>query len=131
MKKMQHALSVAVLSGFVLMAFGSDDDKKTTVTTETGESVSKPVVEILDHSATYEDMTNTYTVHCRIKNNSDDLVNYVDLNATFYDKAGKIVGTGMGNAANLAAGAEKTVDVMGLDIDNCETYEVQVNNVLD
>ncbi|MDD3005839.1 FxLYD domain-containing protein, partial [Flavobacterium sp.] len=58
----------------------------------------------------------------------DKLINYVDIKATFYDKDGNIVGTGLGNAANFAGGAEKTIDVIGLDIQNCEKYEVQVNN---
>ena len=91
---------------------------------------SKPDVEILKQSATYEEVMNAYTIHCRVKNNTTELINYVDLKATFYDKEGNIVGTGMGNAANFAAGAEKTIDVMGLDIQNCEKYEVQVDNIM-
>lgn len=91
---------------------------------------TKPDIEILKQSSTYEDVMDAYTIHCRVRNNTDELINYVDLKATFYDKQGNIVGTGMGNAVNFAAGAEKTIDVMGMDIQNCDTYEVQVDNVM-
>ncbi|MDR9399578.1 MAG: FxLYD domain-containing protein, partial [Salibacter sp.] len=67
---------------------------------------------------------------CRVKNNTDDLATYVELKGTFYDENGKIVGTAMGNATNLASNAEKTIDVLGLDIDNAAKYEIQVNNVM-
>ncbi|OXA91262.1 FxLYD domain-containing protein [Flavobacterium hercynium] len=133
-KTVQHLFSVLALAGFIFIAFGSDDSKKSNSKkySRGAETVeySKPEVEILKHSAKYESTFNSYKIHCRIKNNSDELINYLDLKATFYDKDGNIVGTGMGNAANFAAGAEKTVDVMGLDIQNCETYEVEVGTVL-
>lgn len=132
-KRIQHLISAFVLTGFLFMAFGSDNDK-----TESGKASSssepstnsekKPDVEILKHDATFEESMDSYTIHCRVRNNTDKLINYVDIKATFYDKDGNIVGTGLGNAANFAAGAEKTIDVMGLDIQNCEKYEVQINN---
>lgn len=132
-KRIQHLISAFVLTGFLFMAFGSDNDK-----TESGKALSssesstnsekKPDVEILKHDATFEESMDSYTIHCRVRNNTDKLINYVDIKATFYDKDGNIVGTGLGNAANFAAGAEKTIDVMGLDIQNCEKYEVQINN---
>jgi len=99
---------------------------------ETSSAVdeTKPEVEILKQTSTYEDVMDAYTIHCRVRNNTDELITYVDLKATFYDKQGNIVGTGLGNAVNFAAGAEKTIDVMGMDIQNCDTYEVQVDNIM-
>jgi len=91
---------------------------------------NSPAVEILQHSYQYEPSLNYYTIHCRVKNNTSRLVSYLDIKATFYDKGKKIVGTGLGNAANLAAGAEKTVDVMALDVDNADDYEVQIDNII-
>ena len=133
-RKVQHLFSALTLAGFIFIAFGSgDDDKKNfenNSTTITDTENSKPDVEILKQSANYEPTLSSYTIHCRLKNNTNELITYLDLNATFYDKEGNIVGTGMGNAANFAAGAEKTVDVIGLDIQNCETYEVEVGNVM-
>jgi hypothetical protein len=132
-KRAQHLLSAFVLTAFLFMAFGSDDDKKETEKSsnlsESGtSSENTPDIEILKHDATFEESMDSYTIHCRVKNNTDKLINYVDIKATFYDKDGNIVGTGLGNAANFAGGAEKTIDVLGLDIQNCEKYEVQVNN---
>ena len=132
-KKVKHLVSAIAVGFFLILAYSSGDSSKTgtgtdKVKTESGES--KPAVEILQHSADYESTMNSYTIHCRVKNNTDKLVTYMDIQATFYDKEGKIVGTGMGNAANLAAGAEKTVDVQALDIDNANDYEVQVDNIM-
>ncbi len=91
---------------------------------------TKPEVEILKQSLTDAAILNGYTIHCKVRNNTDELINYVDLKATFYDKQGNIIGTGLGNTINFAAGAEKTIDVKGMDIRNCDTYTVQVYNVM-
>lgn len=72
----------------------------------------------------------SYTIHCRVRNNTDKLISYVSLNATFYDKSGKIVGTGMGNDLNLAAGKEKTIDVVALSIENADHYDVEIDDVM-
>lgn len=70
------------------------------------------------------------TIYCRVKNNSNKLVTYLDLKATFFDKNGKIVGTGLGNAANFASGTERTIDVLALQIQGASKYEVVVENVI-
>ena len=130
-KKVLIGFGVFILIGF-LANLGKDEKKENiktsneTISSKVSETV--PDIEILKHDATYEATMDSYTVHCRVKNNTEKLIDYVDLKATFYDKKGNIVGTGIGNAANFAAGAEKTIDVIGLDIQNCDTYEVQVNN---
>lgn len=133
-RKVQHLFSALVLAGFIFIAFGSGDGKKSNSSNDSTTIVnagnSKPDVEILKQTAKYEPTFSSFTIHCRLKNNSSELISYLDLKATFYDKDGNIVGTGTGNAANFAAGAEKTVDVMGLDIQNCETYEIEVGTVL-
>lgn len=135
-KTVQHLFSALVFAGFIFIAFGSLDGKKTkrnlnsTSTTISETENSIPDVEILKQSAKYESTLNSYTIHCRLRNNTSELITYLDLKATFYDKDGNIVGTGIGNATNFAAGAEKTVDVMGLDIQNCQTYEVEIGNVI-
>ncbi|SHG36475.1 FxLYD domain-containing protein [Flavobacterium johnsoniae] len=133
-RKVQHLFSALTLAGFIFIAFGSGDDKKSnSINSSTAISTtenSKPDVEILKQSANYEPALSSYTIHCRVKNNTNELITYLDLKATFYDKKGNIVGTGIGNAANFAAGAEKTVDAIGLDIQNCENYEVEIGNVM-
>jgi hypothetical protein len=96
----------------------------------TEEVAETPELEILQHNSTYEEVTQMHTIHCKVKNNSSDLVSYIDLKATFYDKAGNIVGTGMGNAANLAGGATKTIDVMAIGVENEDRYEVEIDNVM-
>ena len=137
--KVTHLLSAFTLAIFIFIAFGTYDQNSdssssgsgTGTDTETEQKQnSKPEVEILQHSSEYESSMNSYTVHCRVRNNTNKLVSYIDIKATFYDEQGTIVGTGTGNATNLAAGAEKTIDVMALDVDNADRYEVQINNVM-
>jgi len=129
-RQLQHTLSAVLAGTFLIMAYGSGEDKSKASSALTESQSNVPDVEIIKQSSDYEPTMNSYTIHCRVKNNTPQLVTYLDLQATFYDKQKNIVGTGMGNAANLAAGAEKTIDVMGLDIDNVDTYEVAVNNVI-
>lgn len=133
-RKAKHLLSALFFAGFIFLAFGSiDDDKKTfknNSTTISNTESSIPDVEIIKKSAKYDSYLNSYTIHCRLKNNTNELITYIDLKASFYDKNGNIVGTGIGNATNFAAGSEKTIDVIGLDIQNCDTYEVEIGNVL-
>ena len=96
----------------------------------TEEMADTPELELLQHNATYEDVIGTHTIHCKVRNNGKDLVSYIDLKATFYDKNGNIVGTGLGNAANLAGGATKTIDVMAIGVENADRYEVEIDNVM-
>lgn len=98
--------------------------------TEAPKEAPKSDIEILKHSMTYESTMGAHTIHCRTRNNTDKLVMYMDIKATFYDKDGNIVGTGLGNTANLAGHAEKTIDVMAIGVENASKYEVQVDNVM-
>lgn len=129
-KAIKHILSVITVSFFIFLAFGSYETGTSTDTVTREDGTKVPAVEILQQTSEYESYTNSYTIHCRVKNNTDKLITYVDINATFYDIKGTIVGTGMGNTTNLAAGAEKTIDVLGLDIDNADKYEVQIDNIM-
>jgi cytoskeletal protein RodZ len=88
----------------------------------------RPELEIIKQSASSEVLNDEtiVTVHVQVQNNTNQLKDYVQVSATFYDKAGKIVGTAMGNTMNLAAGAKRTIDVVGMDIEKSDHYEVEV-----
>lgn len=134
-RKVQHLFSAIAFAGFIFIAFGSGDDKKNNFKKNSSTTISStensiPDVEIIKKTAKYDSDMNSYTIHCRLKNNTSELITYIDLKATFYDKDGNIVGTGIGNAVNFAAGSEKTVDVLGIDIQNCDSYEVEIGNTL-
>lgn len=62
-------------------------------------------------------------------NNSDVLKSYVQANATFYDKQGTIVGTGMGNTTNLAPHSKRTIDVIGMGVEHSSRYEVELEEM--
>ncbi|NDC40816.1 MAG: hypothetical protein EBZ77_04570 [Chitinophagia bacterium] len=68
-------------------------------------------------------------VDVRIRNGNEP-VSYADFVATFYDEQGNMLGTGIGNTTNLAAGAEKTVVCIASQINQFAKYDVQVNNVM-
>ena len=61
-----------------------------------------------------------------VKNNSGILQDYVQVNATWYDKDGKLVGKGMGNTTNLADGAKRSIEVHCSDIVGGVRYELEI-----
>jgi uncharacterized membrane protein YvbJ len=69
-------------------------------------------------------------VYGEVSNNTSSLLTYADFTATFYDSNGKILGTGIGNLANLPAHESKTVQIMALDIEpsRISNYKVDVGN---
>ncbi|GGG33287.1 FxLYD domain-containing protein [Hymenobacter glacieicola] len=97
--------------------------------TEAPAAEEKPDLEILKTSETANEFART--IHVKVRNNTDHLIQYADLKGVYYDKGKNIVGTGMGNAANIAAGATKTIDIMSMGIENADSYEVEMGNVLD
>jgi len=107
---------------------GSRNDSNDSIITKSGEEKQK--VEILQTTHDFEKYSESYTLHVRVKNNTDKLISYLQLNATFFDKDGKIVGTGIGNTVNFSGDAEKTVDVIGMDIQKAADYEVQIEQVM-
>jgi hypothetical protein len=90
----------------------------------------KEDLEILQQTAKTETLegSNIITIHAQVQNNTDELKDYVEVKATFYDKNGKLVGTGMGNTTNLAAHAKRVIDIQGMDIDNGAKYELEVKD---
>jgi hypothetical protein len=87
-------------------------------------------IEILQKTSQTEDAggETMITVHVQVRNNTSELKDYVEVKATFYDKDGKIVGTAMGNTTNLAAGAKRTIDVVGMNIEHSAKYELEVGD---
>lgn len=85
---------------------------------------------ILQNTEQIDEDSNSRTIHVQIKNNSNDLVQLVNLKSVYYDKDGKIVGTGLGNGVNIAGGATKVIDVLAVDIDNAAKFEIEVDNVV-
>ena len=89
---------------------------------------SKPDLEILKTDETLDEISRT--IHVKVRNNTDRLISYVDLKGVYYDKKKNVVGTGLGNAVNIAAGATKTIDIMSMGIEGADSYEVELGNVL-
>jgi hypothetical protein len=89
---------------------------------------SKPELEILKSSESANEFART--IHVKVRNNTDHLISYADLKGVYYDKKGGIVGTGMGNATNIAAGATKTIDILSMGIEKADRYEVEMGNVM-
>lgn len=89
---------------------------------------SKADLEILKTSETANEMART--IHVKVRNNTGHLISYADLKGVYYDKKGNIVGTGLGNTTNIAAGASKTIDIMSMGIENADRYEVEMGNVM-
>jgi len=83
----------------------------------------KPDLQILQKNE-IKKYGNFRTICVVVKNNTTSLMSYVELNATWYDSKGTVVGTGMGNTTNLAAGAKRTIEVTGMDIYNAVKYEL-------
>lgn len=71
-------------------------------------------------------------VYGEVSNNTSSLLTYADFTATFYDSDGKILGTGIGNLANLPAHESKTVQIMafGIEPSRINNYKVDVGNTL-
>jgi hypothetical protein len=86
-------------------------------------------IAIIQHSEKKETLDgSTYrTIHVQVQNNDSELQDYVEVKATWFDKDGKIVGTGMGNTTNLAANAKRVIDVQGMEVDNAAKYELEVS----
>ena len=80
------ALIVIANVGDNKKAVSSSETKKAPVDNTANDiqvEESKPDVEILKQSATYEETMSAYTIHCRVRNNTDELITYVDLKFPF------------------------------------------------
>ena len=141
MKKFLKIIGVVVVA-FILLGILLPDPKKgssagatalaepasTDAATSAPAAEDKPDLEVLKTSETANEIART--IHVKVRNNTDHLISYADLKGVYYDKKDGIVGTGMGNAANIAAGATKTIDIMSMGIEGADHYEVEVGNVL-
>ena len=65
----------------------------------------------------------------RVKNVTGQPVSYLGITVTYYDQGGNIIGTGYGNAANIANGAERTVTCIANNIVGAKKYIVEVSQV--
>lgn len=116
---------------------GTAEANATAISPSAGEGAGEPVaaveakpdLEILKHNETVNEYARV--IHVKVRNNTDHLIQYADLKGVYYNKNKDIVGTGLGNATNIAAGATKTIDIQGLGIDNADSYEIEIGNVLD
>jgi hypothetical protein len=144
MKKFFKIVGV-VLAAFILIGILLPDPKKADAAGATAlaqpagvevtpreeqipESAERPELEVLKTSETANEFART--IHVKVRNNSDHLISYADLKGVYYDGKNDIVGTGIGNAANIAAGATKTIDIMSTGVEGADRYEVEVGNVL-
>ena len=144
-KKKSDTLGIVLaITGVVLAVcyFGStgttantqEIDKNTTTISQptneiaTSETTDNPAIEILQHKKSVDAYIGVTTIYVVVRNNSNDLVPYLQINASFYDKNGGIVGTGMGNTTNLAAHAKRTIEVMATDIHGATSYSLDIEN---
>ncbi len=88
----------------------------------------KPKIEILQTTEKGDSFSRT--VYVRAKNNTNKLCSYCEFNVTYFDANGKIVGTGMGNTTNFAAGSERTIECIALEIEGAAKFEVQQGTVM-
>ena len=85
-------------------------------------------IEILSLNA--KDTDYSTHIYAEVKNVSKDLVSYADFKAVFKDANGGIIGTALGNATNIAAGKTKVVDIIGYQVKDAKSFDVEVNNVV-
>ena len=114
-----YVLSSSLIAMFLFFALASSEEKP---------AASK--VTIIQHSIKQQQITGAYYVYCQVKNSTEDLLSYVEINVTFFDKDKKIVGKAMGNTNNLAANAERTLEAIGIGVENVATYEVEVSQAI-
>jgi hypothetical protein len=86
--------------------------------------IPKEDIEILSKSES--ESYGMRTVHVQVRNNTDKLLTNLILKSVYYDKAGGVVGTGMGGSMNIASGAVKTVDIPTMGIEGAATYNVEI-----
>jgi hypothetical protein len=127
-------IGIVLVGLFILGLLLPDDDKNNTNTannTEVSEEVSekaKDDIEVVKFSETATESMST--VHVEVKNNTKELLSTGQIKVIYENKAGDIVGTGLGTIVNLAAGATKVVDCLAMDVVGADTYRVEVTPLL-
>lgn len=65
-----------------------------------------------------------------IQNDGSSLATFVSLKGSCTNTAGTVVGTGFGDAANVAPGEQTVVTVIFLSVKDCSTIHEQIDSVL-
>ena len=132
MKKFLQIGGGILLVLLVIGYFSSNDKETTTTTQESKSEVSapqKPAIEIISQNFVGGDFGTK--VVAEIKNNTNRTASYIDLKSVFYNEQNAIVGTGMGNATDIAAGQTKTIDILTMDnIETAKQFKVEIGNVM-
>lgn len=63
-----------------------------------------------------------------VTNTTPQLCSYADFKVVFYDAKGKVMGTGMGNVANIPAGESRTIDAMAINISTSKVSKYVVEH---
>lgn len=125
---------VLIIIGIIASLSQSPPSSDTTSTTRQSKTTSSPKklpkVSIENLSFKYDQFA--VYVYGEATNNTNSLLSYADFTATFYDADGKILGTGIGNLANLPAHESKTVEIIAVDIQpsRIKEYKVDVGTTL-
>lgn len=86
-------------------------------------------LEIIQTSDAYN---NGYlSVFAEVRNNSSVMKGYVQVDVSFKDANGRIIGTGMGNTTNVAPGSAVVIECLALDVQPTEgmTYTTRVTGM--
>lgn len=110
-------ISIYVLSVIAFLMMGCEPAGK--------ELMNTDGIEVVQASETVNEVMRT--VHVTVKNTTDELCEAAALKVIYYDEAGKVVGTGNGNALNIPAGETRVVDCLAVDVKNPKRYDVQVD----
>lgn len=110
---------------------GSGSQQQTTATTETVQKEpKKPAIEVIKIDVKRDG--EYATVYAVVRNNTaDKTASYINLKAFFYDGNGSTIGSGMGNAVGIEAGATKTIEIVSFDnVSTATKYNVEIDNVV-
>ena len=128
--------AIAII-GFGYNMLKSNNDENTKGTDFRIESIErnnnpKNAIKIIDRTSSYDEINGmpVYTVHCTIKNISSNPIQSIVLKAVYLDESKRVVGTATGIANNVSSGEVKTIDIIGMDIDNPKSFEVQIEDVM-
>lgn len=70
----------------------------------------------------------TLEVICTVKNTTDREVPVIVVEATFYDKDDKIIGTGLGTSTSIKPGRESTVNCLSVDVTEADHYTLDIKS---
>ena len=129
----KYLLSAIVITLFMIIAFSSSgSDDRVEDTSSSADSLSEGhLLKILSQSATYDSITHSYTISCHVKNTGDKPIEHAEITSTCYDREEHVIGTGPGNIKDLPAGAETTIEmhVLGIE-DSSSTHKVEIGKIV-